>query len=195
MVFEHLRDPFASYIVNFSRKLEKFERVFGVQALRLVSFSSVIGSGQDLFGHFAHTFLDWSPTNKLAIGLPNQAVSPTDIELIRALNAIEWNTTKQRNARLRNLYLLAKPTMDLARLWEVAKRETRRLKIDDASPGLKSLHESLFARYKANLVPPLLPDRLFRPVWKEFMYVGTDYLLWEGVREDLYAIYKKLSSL
>jgi hypothetical protein len=69
------------------------------------------------------------------------------------------------------------------------------LKFDDASNASQRLHEWLYAKYQSNIVPPTIEGQIFRPIAKDITYVGSDYLLAEGVREDLISVHAKLREL
>ncbi len=177
--------------------------MFGAAALAIVSYDEVMaqhatGLGRDLFAHFAATFLDWP--DPPVLDLPHVNVSPDagDIEVVRAVNALEQARTGRPPERaeaaamsgrlLRRADELAGPDLREA----LAAHMTTAF-LNEDSVQLAALHRQLYAAFGAAIVAPKPDDVFFAPRRAAIRYVHRDYLLTPGVAEALHDIHRSVA--
>lgn len=188
----HLTNPYASYIVNYANLLDRFEQVFGIDNIVLVSYSNVVEGGDDLGEHFFRTFLGW-PDAPLIQGLrPNASLSISDIEVIRTLNVFEWKRSGCSTDLLRLRYMRAKSTLDLSVPFQAMEDNHGALRLNENSRSLHMVHQEMFAKYGQRLVAPRSARYFFVQRQGNIEYVKQDYLLTEGVLEALSALYDRI---
>jgi hypothetical protein len=190
-LFTNLANPRASTLVNFDRPLSAYAECFGADAIRIVSYDSILSAGDDLFEHFCSTFLGVrAPRHD--VKLVNASNTAADIEAIRALNGLETlkrgGAVPRRYARAMGRAYMKQKTM--AAITHAAMQdciETATIRIDD------DLHRDLFAKHGCALVPPHLDGRLFDGSPVEVEYVSQDYLLAPGVVTELRELHNHLT--
>src|SRR5580698_4526910 len=84
-----LSAPAASRLINIAKTLERFENVFGTNALRLVSYNSVLEENDDLFSHFTREFLGQPELVQTSTSVANRSFEPAEAELVRVLNYLD----------------------------------------------------------------------------------------------------------
>jgi hypothetical protein len=185
-VLRCLGDPSASPIVNFRYILDRYAAVFGPESIKIASYNSILEADEDLLSHFCHNFLSWPAPPPIEPGRVNVSLDIVDTEIIRTLNALEWNRARDARRVLAEQYLRAKA--DLPARWIVEKSMqfvVNGLRIDDAAPALAQLNAGIARRYLSALVPPFPAAGLFEPRSENVPYIRADYLLAEGVMEVL----------
>ena len=181
-----LSDPPASSLVNFAHVLDRYAKVFGASALRVVSYNGVLEAGQDLFTHFCRNFLSWPHPPPAGLGRVNVSLEMVDSEIIRSLNVLEWTRAREGYQRLYRYYMAAKAELPVGWVVEQSMQYVvDKIRINDASPALAQLHAGIVSRYDTALVPPHPPLGLFEPRAAEVNYIKTDYLFVDGVMEVL----------
>ena len=181
-----LADPAASELLNFDLVLHRYADVFGAASLRIVSYNSVLESGDDLLPHFCRHFLNWSQVPHPGFGKVNKSLDKVDSEVIRALNALHWARTRKASSQLYHRYLAARPTLPVNWLIQHAMRFTvNTMRINDAALGLAQLHADIVRLYRHALVPPCPTGRLFTSCTNNVEYIRSDYLLMPGVMDKL----------
>jgi hypothetical protein len=195
----HLIDPWSDLTANFDTGLSLYLKHFGERALNLVSYDQVLSDGQDLFQHFAKSFLRWDDPPALPLGRINASHSATDTEIIRVLNSIETqsngSTPSPRRARfLSENYLRLKADGAFPQLQRALENHISRIPIDERAEAMRALHRNLFSKYKKFLVHPHLEHEFFTPRRVEIPYIRSDYLLRPGVAEDLQQLYQVAST-
>ncbi len=190
---EHLRSPLRSSLINYGLILDRYTEAFGMESIRLVSYSQLRERGLDLVTHFAASFLGWAnpPLADLPTK-PNASLSPTDIEMIRALNVIDLAGSHQWGSPIRQAYLRSKPHLDIARPAAAMAGHISKLRFNEAAPGLHELHNALVAKYGNRLVPPAPRKRFFVPRVAEIAFVHPNYLLERGVSDALSELYEAI---
>ena len=167
-ICERLLNPPSSTLVNFGHGLGIYARVFGPGAISIVSYDQVVAEGLDLVRHFAATFLGLPELPPLDLPRVNVSPGAVDVEIIRALNAIEWN---RRNGSAPVRYAITLSDRLLARrdsrsgscLVRAMQNYIGKLAINEASDGLQRLHAELFTTFKSALVEPRLARLFFEP--------------------------------
>jgi len=173
--------------------LDRYAAVFGPDALRLISYNSVIEAGEDLLAHFCRHILDWPDPPPLALGRVNESLDMVDSEIIRALNGLEWTRARDQGKRLYKAYIAQKATLPVRPLVENAMQYVvNRVRIDDASAALAPIQAAIAERYGRALLAPTPACGLFAPRAAEIAYIQTDYLLAPGALDTLRAIQDSL---
>jgi hypothetical protein len=188
----NLVNPFGSNNLNYANELSRFEQVFGLERLFLVSYSNVVERDLDLSAHFFRSFLSW-PNVPITEGMrPNQSLSILDIELIRALNGLAKIAGRPRDAVIRSKYLAGKKALDLSLLYGAMERHRESFWFNENSRILKTLHQEIFEKYGSRLVPPRSALFFFLQKKGTIEYINQDYLLEIGVAESLQTAYKTI---
>lgn len=191
----HVRNPEASEIFNLELRLAGLIQVFGLQSLRLVSYSMLRDTKVDLFGHFARHFLNWWKATPLSGNHElNTSRGVAEIELVRRLNMIEFSRSGEISPSLRNRLDAAWPTIDAKFVLASMETSRRTMFLNDAFPGLHALHRRAHARYQAQIVEPAPPDLLFKPMRRELQYIADDYIMQPGVVAAIHEIYDRLAA-
>jgi hypothetical protein len=188
----NLMNPFAANIINYGILLERFEQAFGIENISLVSYSNIVDQGGDLAEHFLRSFLAW-PNAPLMQGLrPNPSLGIDDIEMIRALNALEWRHHGRRTDRMRVRYLRTRSALDLSVVLAAMEKSRGSLRVNENSRALRTVHEEMFQKYGHRMVPPKSGRYFFVQKAGDIEYISQDYLLAEGVSEALSAAYNQI---
>jgi hypothetical protein len=192
-LYRQLQNPAGSSYINFAVGLRIWAGQFGADAIRLTAYNLVIDAKRDLFQHFAQQFLGWRDAPAPALPPANVSPGVADIEVIRAVSALEQ---MQAGPALPRTYVPALAACYLRRRAELVTPEfgkaladhTTRIPINESGPALIALHRALMAEFKEALVPPRLPNFFFRPRRAEVPYVHPNWLLAPGVAGQLKAI-------
>lgn len=185
----YMLDPFASHTLNFRLCLDHFKDCFGIDSIRLASYSNIVDEGLDLFVHFAKTFLRWADVPELSLARTNASPDPFDTEIVRALYALEALLGDAHSPDLSEEYQRRKENLKIADLLKAMKVSLTTIQIAENSAGLELLHEQLFRVYGSQLVEPRNRSLLFIPKLTSCSFVGQDYLLIpgsEGLLRELY---------
>lgn len=186
----HVGNAFGSTVLNHGIKLDCYSSAFGIDALRLVSYSRVKERKEDLFGHFARTFLGWSDAPAIP-AVVNASMSRAAAELVRAFNSIAVSRTGTADAALFRLLrdrMDSDPVAELCRLIDLDRRV---LKVNEGVPGLSTLHMALVERYGSRLVEPA--DTFFTPRTHDLSYAGTAYAFDPSANRLIVELYRELA--
>jgi hypothetical protein len=190
----NLRNPEVSTMFNFEMRLRACIEVFGVDRIRIVSYSALRDGGIDLFSHFAKHFLEWPVVEPAPEPVElNVAATPPEIELLRSLNIIEALRNPEQPRNLRDRLDAARATLDVEFLFaEMAKCQSF-VVLNDGFPMLHRFQKEQRLRYAANVVQPCPAEFFFRLARKEIQYIGGDYMLRPGVLDALHGIYAQVA--
>lgn len=189
----HLINPVGSTLANYDQALGRLSEVFGRNSLHLVSYSNLVSSRMDLLAHFLETFVNWSRAESAEAQRENVSLDIHDVELIRALNAMEIAQHGRSSFDLCARYLAARPMLDLGMLREVMDRHINTIEINEASSGLRMVHEVIFERYGERLVHPRSGLNLFPLRAVNVPFIGQDYLLDGSVLPAIMEVYQMVS--
>jgi hypothetical protein len=199
-LYQRIAQPVGSLLVNFGAGLRVCAEVFGADALAIVSYDHVMTKRQDLFAHFAETFLDWP--DPPALDLPHVNVSPDagDIEVIRAVNALEQARTgrppgRAEAAAMSGRYLRRAEELAGPDLREALTAHMATALLNEESVQLAALHRQLHAEFGHAMVEPATQGVFFAPRRAEIRYVHRDYLLTPGVAEALHDIHRSVGGV
>jgi hypothetical protein len=190
-----LSNPESTGEVNYSIVWERFAKVFGRDSLRIVSFNNLLDRGVDLFQHFCEEVVGVHDVPKIARGLIQRNAGPdmVDSEIMRALNYLYYLATSRTDQTMRIKFDRVKQRYDLRTLREHVNTDTRQMKLKDNAAPLRTTWEAISA-YKDRLVSPQYGRQIFEQCTVEAEFVGQNYLLREGVLDELASFYDFLKS-
>ncbi len=192
----HLQAPNQSRLLNYDLKLTPFAQVFGADSICLVPYSELRDRGIDIFQHFCATFLEWAdPPLSPDAAEANASRDHTDIELLRALNAIARRRGTEDGSRLRRALDAHRRKLNLVTVTQAIHRSSARIRLNDTWPILQGLHQRIYKTYGTRLVGPNQPGELFRPKPADLRYTNADYMTEPGVAEALVRAYEELAEV
>jgi hypothetical protein len=192
-VLMHIHRPMASRLLNFDLKIAALNEVFGADNVSLVSYSELRDSKQDMFTHFARSFLAWEVEPPLPdLKMANASRDPRETELLRALNAMAKHRGGIAADRVRRAFDRNRTAPDLTALVAGMKSSPATLRFNDDWPMLKKLQIDLVAKYHKQIVVPKRPNELFRTGATDLKYVAVDWTLRPGVAAAMEALLKRL---
>ena len=189
----HLKNPFTSRLLNWELKTAPFREVFGEASLRTVCYSVLRDREQDLFKHFARTFLGWDDAPVGVAAAINESRNAPEVELLRALNAMSARRGLPENSAVRDRFDLARGSFDLDPIYAAIENYRDTLIFRDDWEPLAILHERLFESFRATLVAPHPPAKLFRPKRRDLPFYAADYLAEPGIADAVRGIFEALS--
>lgn len=168
--------------LNFAPNLRRFADRFGAHAIDIVSYDAVLAEGMDIFRHFAATFLDWRDAPAGDPPQPNGTADPADIEILRALHAIEKRHLGRapeplRSAAITETYLRLAPKFDLPALRRALAANLVTVAFAESDQLLARLHRALFTEFREALAAPRPHGGLFPVRQVELPHIRRDYLL------------------
>jgi hypothetical protein len=169
--------------------LDRFSAVFGPEAVKVVSYSHLEDNGIDIARHFLAAFVDPGDFALPAMGRPNGSLAAPDIELIRALNAINARHGGETSAALRNWFLTRKDALVPPSLLERMRANMGSIHLDERLPPLALPPRHVLARYGASLVPPWKHATLHEPRIIDAPFVRPGYLADPATMQLLDGIY------
>ncbi|MGO8858399.1 MAG: hypothetical protein ACLQO1_22225 [Steroidobacteraceae bacterium] len=191
----HVARPYHSDIINFQIKLDRFAHVFGDESIRIISFNNVLENQLDLFGHFVSTFLGIKSTDMAMPTQRHESPPIQHIELLRVLNVMrsldsnappDWPTSR----------LIANfSKQDLSNIIQSMEKHESFVRLDELAKPLSFIYDGLVERFGRFVLPPYSKDILFKRINKNISYIKPNYLLVEGVIDQLTEIYKTMTGL
>jgi len=172
---ETLRSPYSSKSINVAIDLERLERAFDGQNIRIVSYNSVMSANLDLFEHFVDSFLNGVSVGKDKAERANQSFEPAEAELVRILNCLHQKAGNSRSAEIAMKYRFKPQTVNAAPLLELLGTYIRSFDIDDAVKPMATIVQDCSNRYRSMVVPPAPPDLLYRVGKSKLRYCSTEY--------------------
>jgi hypothetical protein len=188
-----LKNPYHLATINYSRVWQTLCRVFGRSSLRLVSFDHLRDRKIDQFKHFARHFLDWDGEHGVDAGLIDANVSPNsyDIEILRALNGIDYQAVRRYRYDMRVKFLYVRPNWDTRALESIMAEDLGTIDISDECESFLRSWNAI-RRYADCFVDEESRSEPFPRRTAEFSYVRSNYLLNGGAVDELQALYRKL---
>ena len=191
VLVHNLRDPAVSRIINIDATLAVYARYFGASAIRVVSYDSVVDSGDDLFAHFTRTFLGGAGLAPQPIPAVNTRLTASRTEMMRLFNILQQESGIASHHLLRFLDLQHAPA-PLTALLEHLARYPRTIDVDDDDPAVRAVLRENAAQYRARTVAPAPDGRLYAPGAAALAFIGTDYALAPGFAEALRKLWRDL---
>ena len=189
----HLKNPFASRLLNWELKTAPFREVFGEASIRTVCYSVLRDREQDIFRHFARSFLGWDDAPASIVAAVNESRGVAEIELLRALNAMAARRGLPENSTLRDRFDVMRPSFNLEPIYAALENYRDTLIFRDEWEPLATLHERLVERFRPSLVAPHPPAKLFRPKRRDLSFFAADYLAEPGIVDAVRHIFEALS--
>jgi hypothetical protein len=189
---EHAVNSFGSHVINFGHTLARYVEQFGLPHISLVSYSNIVDSGRDLFTHFCQEFLSWDNALVPQHGKVNISLDPVEVEIIRALNAIELSCGSEKSNVIFRGFQQSKNKFDLSNLIAAIKNNMGHARINEGLGPLQYLHSELFRQFGQLLVEPRTGPRLFVPKLLEVPYARQDYLLFGGNAAIIQDVHRKV---
>jgi hypothetical protein len=188
----HAVNSFGSNVMNYGLTLARYAEQFGLSNISLVSYSNIVDAGGDLFINFCQNFLSWNDPPAPSHGRVNVSLDPVEVEIIRALNAIERARGGEQSTAIFRSYRHSKGKLDLTKLNSGIQSYLAHSAINEGLGPLQYLHSELFRQFGPLLVEPRTGPRLFVPRLSQVPYVRQDYLLSQEVAATIQAIYKEI---
>jgi hypothetical protein len=176
--------------VNYDQVLARLSEVFALENLHLVSYSNLVSSRTDLLHHFMETFINWTEPAGTTYERENTSLDIRDVELIRVLNALEIARNGHSSFDLCARYLAMKPQFDLTLIHAAMDLNIHEIAVNEASSGLRTVHEAIFERYGDRLVQPRSGFNLFPLRATRVPFVAQNYLLSQQVVAAIEEIYQ-----
>jgi hypothetical protein len=154
-IFEIYADPRA-----FSNRINNFAKVFGKDAIRVVSFSNLVDAGVDLFDHFVEKIVGLRNFNFPNASRAHQNISLAmeTTELIRLLNLI--GVTRGARQHVIDSRSLG-DFVGYSQLMRAISSSLSPIRIDDSTPAFKDLYRELNAEFGGALVSPEFGEMIF----------------------------------
>lgn len=187
-------------VVDYSLSWRRFERVFGRDSLRLVSFNNLLDNGIDLFEHFCEVILGWPAVPKVDRSLirENAGAGAIKTEIVRALNFLYSAETSRAEPTMRKLFdEQVQDGYDLRTIEGHLQTDMREHQIDDGATDVRSTWDAhlrwnwdRISEYQDRLVSPEYGKELFTRRTARVQYVGQNYLFRKDAADELMKLYK-----
>ncbi|MBV8458995.1 MAG: hypothetical protein JO122_20565, partial [Acetobacteraceae bacterium] len=123
----------------------------------------------------------------------NPHLSLPENELLRALNGLHKQQSRNAEASIYPRYLEYQDELDLTSLFAIMQKDVAQLKLNEAVPGFSTVHEMLIRKYGDRLLPPCSGSALFDPMLQRLSFVRQTWLLSSRSVNMLNKIYKHLT--
>ena len=174
VLFHNLCDPIKSRIINIDTCLSVYAKFFGIGSIRVVSYDEVLGSGADLFDHFALSSLHISNDTPQTQHWINRSLTTAQTELLRVFNAFSKDAGVDGSGlhRFFNLQHLPAPLTDLLQILEQYKTY---YEVKDAAVSDTLRRNRL--HYADCALPPVAQTFFYELKTVQLDYIKTDYML------------------
>jgi hypothetical protein len=161
MIANVLRAPYEATIINFPLSLEKFVNVFGMEAISLVCYNSILEHKRDLFVHFCRRFLGLNDVEPQDRTVANQSFKPIDAEIVRLLNGLDRIDGKAASASnaivLRERY----DELPIEPLRQALEPFARAIRFNDDDEPFSQITKDLRREYGPRFIGPIPDTRLY----------------------------------
>lgn len=184
--------------VNYSVMWRRYEKIFGRENLKIVSFNNLVEHSIDLFTHFCKVIVGISDAPQVTKGRVRQNTGSDMIhtEIVRALNCVYHMETSRVDPTMRMKYdILQKSNAlyDLQPLSELMKTDIKEVQIKDDALFLHPTFEAMSA-YRDRLVSPEYGNELFEPRIAPTRFIGQDYLFRRGAADEVERLFRFINS-
>jgi hypothetical protein len=176
VLVHNLRDARRSRIINIDQCLQVFADIFGLDALRLVSYDSVVESGTDIFTHFTDVFLGGLRLPACVGHEANVSLSADRIELMRLFNILSEEEGTRADRLLRFLELQYLPAPMSALLGDIARHEVA-MKLSDDDAAVRDVLVEARLKYAQCAVPPVCDSRFYESRTVGVRFIRPEYAL------------------
>jgi hypothetical protein len=193
-----LRNPENEQAVNHGLILDRFERVFGKESIKIISYSNVMDAKKDLLDDFGEIILNipsLGPEAKRPI--VNESISVKETNLVRTLNGLDYGADRSsflidRAFKTISEGVEVKADMDL--IFAAMEKNKRTVVLSDNARALQFVYDYMFQKYKDNIVGVGAGQKFFEKKTREIPYISADFLLAEGVADAIRRIHKATAS-
>jgi hypothetical protein len=191
-LMQQVRDPERSSTINLETALQPLIDVFGRTSLCLVSYNSVVETGQDLFTHFAEHFLGLKDVEPSPDDLVNRSLPPEHIEMIRALNVVDRQLGSPTTSRMFRRAVEKEKELDLSDILRSLGVFKKELVINDNQWGASDIVTRNRTVLADCVVKPCPVRRFYNHRVTTVDYIDPDYMLVPGVADALRALRAQL---
>ena len=167
--------------INFSAVIDLFERAFGRSAIRIVSYSNVTDSGQDLLASFMSLVFGITDVPQPDRHQVHGSMGIFACEIVRCLNALRVGQGRTPDVgTFRRLELLQERRdikAAVGGLTERMKQSLGEIILDDNAPGMRGIARLLHERFGDLVLNKSSDGRIFEPRAAKVKYVRQDYQL------------------
>jgi hypothetical protein len=188
----NLHSPYASQYMNLQNGLSRFETVFGMTSIKLVSYNAVLEAGLDLYAHFVQEFLGAAGLSLSPKEIANPSFLPAEAELVRALNCLHQDAGGAVNAQMAQSYRFRPKEVDAGPILDVLNSHLIEFEIDSGAKPHINVMLNNYNRYKGLLVPPAPAGGFYAPKKTTIRYISSDYALRSGILPEIAALRQKL---
>ena len=178
-----------SAAINFDIPLGRYVEVFGIANIKVVSYNHVLDTKVDLYDHFVRSVLGWDKIPSVARATLNRSLDPVDIETVRLLNEVAGMRSEPTGIHVFQRYQRNRSDTVVSSLREAMTKSLASIRLNDAAPGLRAVHDFLFEKYGGCMVDPCSRYNLFLPGVRDIPFVQAGYLLAEGVTQAAFKLY------
>ncbi len=177
---------------DYSLTWQTIEKVFGRDALTIFPYSEILDRGGDVYVQFCRDVLGLAeaPATNLTGTRRWASLGTTDQEILRVLNRLHVNEHGEQTDQVRANFMRRRKHYDTARIVEAMAPSSAEMTIDDNSVLFDAPFDNM-NRYVDRVAGA---DILFERRQKQARYVQAEYLLRDGVREDLHGIYAQIAA-
>ena len=186
-------------VVDYAQSWHRFEKIFGRESLKLISFDNLNDHRVDLFENFCETILGLRDVPKVdeTLILKNAGLGAIDTEIVRAMNFLYFSETSCVDPTMREIFdQRVRDGYDLQPLQGQLKADISELQIEDnaADPRstwaahLRSTWNAMSA-YRDRFVSQEFGNDFFERRTARVRYVGQNYLFRKDAASELLKLY------
>lgn len=185
------------YDIDYSLAWREITSVFGRDALRLFSYSTVMDGKSDVYTRFCTDVLGLTD-----VPLPNflgdkrWASMPKDeAELLRTLNAMYFKKNKETTVGIRNMIMWKRVPIDRPRFAAAMDGETAQLTIDDRAVHFDGAYQRMM-EFADRIVPGagVSPGEIFTRLARQNAYCHQGWLLEPGMADAMHGLYAQMTT-
>jgi hypothetical protein len=193
-VARHMADPLTSAVINYDIVLGRYAEVFGIDSIRIVSYSDLMDAGIDLYDHFVGSVLNWDEIPTVTRTTPNRTLDPIDVETIRLLHEFAVARSEPAGIDLYQRYARNRSNPHVVSLQACMEKCRASIRVNDAAPGLRDVHDLIFAKYGGRMIGPNSGYNLFQPAVRDLPFVQNNYLFPDGMMQTAIDAYEAVRS-
>ena len=183
------------YDIDYSLSWREHEGVFGRDAVRLFSYSTVMDGKSDVFTRFCTDVLGLSdvPVPKFLGDKRWASMPPDEAELLRTLNAMYFKEEGETTVGLRNMMMWKRVPIDRAFFKDAMAGDAAQLTIDDKAVHFNEAYDRMM-EFAGNVVPGegVQPGEIFARQTRKTPYVQPGWLVVPGVTKALRTLYGEM---
>jgi hypothetical protein len=155
--------------ISFNILIKDYAREFGSGSIRLACYDKLMERGVNLAAHFLRSFCGWTGSVPLRSGAVYESMSAAEAEIARSLNVLD--------PAVGTAYALEPGQFEHAGLRQSLERHMRTLRVDEADPLLRRIHDEVYAAYAGQIAEPHPDGCLFELKQRRVEYVSDCYML------------------